>query len=129
MRWVFLPPAEYKRSLGMNYDCGFKVGSNPKWAVMSVNRILSNEIYTGMMVQGINSKINYKIRESRPVPSITAQSGVGCSSHLINTDKLEQVVLETVQTEIRLLVIAENVLNQIYRMAIYGYVGRTHRQG
>lgn len=63
-----LPPAEYKRSLGLNYDCGFKVGSNPKWAVMSINRILSNEIYTGMMVQGINSKINYKIKESRPVP-------------------------------------------------------------
>lgn len=184
-----LPPAEYKRSLGMNYDCGFKVGSNPRWAVMSVNRILSNEIYTGMMVQGINSKINYKIKESRPVPKenwirvsdthdplvsrdtfdkvqnlllfdtrtapnesavyllsglvvcgdcgqnmvrrkrvrgeksysyfhcSTAKSGDGCSSHLINTDKLERVVLETIQTEIRLLVMAENVLNQIDRIS------------
>ena len=63
-----LPPAEYKRSKGMNYDCGFKAGNNPKWAVVSINRILTNEIYTGTMVQGLNSKINYKIKQSRPVP-------------------------------------------------------------
>lgn len=63
-----LPPAEYKRSKGLNYDCGYRTGMNPKWEVVSINRILTNEMYTGTMVQGINRKINYKIRQSRAVP-------------------------------------------------------------
>ena len=42
-----LPPAEYKRSKGLNYDCGYRTGMNPKWEVVSVNRILMNEMYTG----------------------------------------------------------------------------------
>ncbi len=63
-----LPPAEYKRSRQLNYDCGFRSGKNPKWEVVSVNRILSNEIYTGTMVQGKNRKINYKLKISRAVP-------------------------------------------------------------
>ncbi len=63
-----LPPAEYKRSIGLNYDCGYRTGNNPKWEVVSINRILTNEMYTGTMVQGINSKINYKIKQSRAIP-------------------------------------------------------------
>ncbi len=63
-----LPPAEYKRNCQMNYDCGFRSGKNPKWEIVSVNRILTNEIYTGTMVQGINRKVNYRIKLSRPVP-------------------------------------------------------------
>lgn len=184
-----LPPAEYKRSKGMNYDCGFKAGNNPKWAVVSINRILTNEIYTGTMVQGLNSKINYKIKQSRPVPKedwirvsgthepivsretfdkvqrlllvdtrtspeesavylfsglvlcgdcgqnmirrrttrgknvynyfhcSTYKNGDGCSSHLINAEKLEQIVLETIQAQIALLVRAESILKKIDRIS------------
>ena len=32
-----------------------------------MNRILTNELYTGTMVQGKNRKINYKVKECRPV--------------------------------------------------------------
>ena len=62
-----LPPLEYKRSRGMKYNSGFRSGANPKWAVTTVNRILTNELYTGTMVQGKNRKINYKVKECRPV--------------------------------------------------------------
>ena len=62
-----LPPLEYKRSRGMNYNSGFRSGANPKWAVTSINRILTNELYTGMMVQGKNRKINYKVKKSSPI--------------------------------------------------------------
>lgn len=62
-----LPPLEYKRSCGMKYNSGFRSGKNPKWAVTTVNRILTNELYTGTMVQGKNRKINYKVKECRPV--------------------------------------------------------------
>ena len=63
-----LPPAEYKRSCGLNYDCGYRTGRNSKWEVESVKRILINEIYTGTMVQGLNRKISYRIKQSRIVP-------------------------------------------------------------
>ena len=183
-----LPPAEYKRSKGMNYDCGYRTGNNPKWEVVSINRILTNEMYTGTMVQGINSKINYKIKQSRSVPKedwirventheaivektvfdevqrllefdtrtapekrevylfsgliicgdcgqnmirrsstrggkkytyyhcSTYKNGNGCSAHLINADKLEQLVLEAVQVQIGVLIQAERILNQIDRI-------------
>lgn len=183
-----LPPAEYKRSKGLNYDCGYRSGNNPKWEVVSINRILTNEMYTGTMVQGINSKINYKIKQSRAVPKedwirvegtheaivdraifdevqrllqfdtrtapekrevylfsglvvcgdcgqnmvrrrttrgkrqynyfhcSTYKSGNGCSSHLINAEKLEQIVLEAVQQQIELLLQAEEILKKIDRI-------------
>lgn len=63
-----LPPAAYKRHHGFRYDCGFRSGADTKWEVVTVNRLLTNEMYTGMMVQGINSKISYKIKQSNPVP-------------------------------------------------------------
>ena len=183
-----LPPAEYKRSKGFNYDCGFRSGDDPKWEVVSINRILTNEMYTGTMVQGINSKINYKIKQSRAVPKedwirvsdtheaiidravfdevkrllefdtrtapdqnevylfsglivcgdcgqnmvrrtatrnkrkyiyyhcSTYKSGKGCSSHLINADKVEQLVLEAVQVQVELLLKAEHILQSIDRI-------------
>ena len=183
-----LPPAEYKRSKGFNYDCGYRTGNNPKWEVVSINRILSNEMYTGTMVQGINSKINYKIKQSRSVPKeqwvrveqtheaivdkavfdevqrllafdtrtapdkkevypfsglvicgdcgqnmvrrrvtkngkgyiyfhcSTYKGGKGCSAHLINAERLEQVVLEAIHSQIDLIVHAEEILKQIDRI-------------
>ena len=183
-----LPPAEYKRSQGLNYDCGFKSGRNPKWEVVSVNRILTNEMYVGTMVQGFHSKINYKVKRSRAVPKeewirventheaiieksvfdevqrlleydtrtapdqnavypfsglvvcgdcgqsmnrrrvkkgnkqypyfhcSTYKSGNGCTSHLINADKLEAVVLDAVWTQIDLALRAEEILRSIDRI-------------
>ena len=183
-----LPPAEYKRSKGLNYDCGFRSGNNPKWEVVSINRILTNEMYIGTMVQGLRSKISYKVKQSRDVPKeewirventheaiieksvfdqvqrllefdtrtapdqnavylfsgmvvcgdcgqnmnrrrvtkggrkypyfhcSTYKSGNGCGSHLINADKLEAAVLEIVQTQIALVLKAENILKSIDRI-------------
>ena len=61
------PPLEYKRKCGLNFNSGFRSGRNPKWTVVTVNRILHNELYVGTMVQGKNRKINYKVKESRPI--------------------------------------------------------------
>lgn len=60
-----LPPNEYKRASGFNYTCGFRAGLNQKWTVVSVNRILKNESYTGTLIQGKRRKINYKIKKSQ----------------------------------------------------------------
>lgn len=60
-------PFTYKRACGFNYNSGYHISRNPVWNASSVTRILTNESYTGMMVQGLNRKINYKVKESRPV--------------------------------------------------------------
>ena len=61
------PPLEYKRMCGLNFNSGFRSGKKPKWSIFTVNRILKNELYIGTMVQGKNRKINYKVKQSRPV--------------------------------------------------------------
>ena len=183
-----LTPAEYKRSKGFHYDCGFRSGSNPRWEVVSVNRILTNEMYTGTMVQGINSKINYKVKMSRPVPRedwirvsdthkpiisredfekvqklltydtrtapeqesvylfsglivcgdcgqnmvrrsarrgdrkytyyhcSTYKSGKGCNSHLIGTEQIEKIVLDSVRTQIDLVLKADQIVQSMDRI-------------
>ena len=60
-----LPPAEYKKSLGLNYKSGFKSSSSAKWSVVAVNRILTNPIYTGKLIQGKRGTPNYKIKKMR----------------------------------------------------------------
>lgn len=55
--------------LGYNYNSGFRTSTTPSWGAKSVIRILENELYTGVMVQGKNQKINYKVKKSRAVSS------------------------------------------------------------
>ena len=62
-----VPPLEYKRMCGLNFNSGFRSGKNAGWSIMTINRILRNELYIGTMVQGKNRKINYKVKQSRPV--------------------------------------------------------------
>ncbi len=62
-----LTPMEYKRFCGLNYNGGFQISSNPVWHPNTVTRVLKNELYLGTAVQGKNIKINYKVKESKPV--------------------------------------------------------------
>lgn len=54
-------PLEYKKSHGEHYSTGFQAGIVSKWSAVAVKRILTNEIYTGTMVQGKREKVNYKV--------------------------------------------------------------------
>ena len=60
-----LPPAEYKKSLGMKYITGFQASTQAKWSVVTINRILNNPIYIGTLVQGKRGTPNYKIKKMR----------------------------------------------------------------
>ncbi len=60
-----LPPAEYKRSLGLSYKSGFKSKSNSTWTAVAVRRILTNEIYIGNLVQGVRTTPNYKLKNCK----------------------------------------------------------------
>ena len=60
-------PMEYKLMSGMNYRSGFRSDKDPKWNPVGVKRILKNEIYTGVTLQGKRQKINYKVRQCRDI--------------------------------------------------------------
>lgn len=60
-----LPPAEYKKSLGMKYKTGFQASAQAKWSAVTINRILTNPIYIGTLVQGKRGTPNYKIKKMR----------------------------------------------------------------
>lgn len=61
-------PMEYKILSGLNYRSGFRSGSDPKWTHASVLRILRNELYTGVTIQGRRRKVNYKVKMCLDVP-------------------------------------------------------------
>lgn len=46
-----LSPMEYKLSNGENYKCSFKKKETCEWTPTAVRRIVTNPIYTGMLVQ------------------------------------------------------------------------------
>lgn len=60
-----LPPAEYKKSCGLNYKSGFKTSKTTKWSAVAVIRILTNPIYIGTLVQGKRGTPNYKVKKMR----------------------------------------------------------------
>ncbi|GFI56027.1 hypothetical protein IMSAG013_01078 [Clostridiales bacterium] len=60
-----LPPAEYKKSLGMKYKTGFQASTQAKWSAVTINRMLNNPIYIGTLVQGKRGTPNYKIKKMR----------------------------------------------------------------
>lgn len=56
-------PIEYKHMNGEKLQCSFQKKADSKWMANGVNRILRNEIYTGVLLQGKTSSPNYKIRK------------------------------------------------------------------
>ena len=58
-----LSPFEYKKSIGLKFATSFKVNSKAKWSAVATKRILSDETYTGAVVQGKTTTANYKIKK------------------------------------------------------------------
>lgn len=62
-----LTPLQYKRAAGLNCNVGYWKSDNPHWVAPAINRILTNELYIGNLVQGKRRKVNYKVNKYRPV--------------------------------------------------------------
>lgn len=56
-------PVEYKKLHDSKYNTPFKLNPRAKWLPMAVDRILKNEIYTGIMLQGKETTLSYKIKK------------------------------------------------------------------
>lgn len=55
--------AAYKRSIGIKYKTAFQTSSRSKWSPKAVIRILTNELYTGVLIQGRRTTPNYKVKK------------------------------------------------------------------
>lgn len=65
-----LSPLEYKKSRGLPYPKGgFADRPDAKWSPNTIIRILSDETYTGTLVQGKRGALNYKVREIMDKPA------------------------------------------------------------
>lgn len=62
-----LSPMEYKRSLGIRFETSFKVNPKAQWSAKAVSRILTNEIYTGVLIQGKQTTPNHKVKARQAV--------------------------------------------------------------
>ena len=62
-------PTEYKRRKGSNYVNGNADASNAKglWTQSTITKILSNEMYTGTLVQGKSHHVSYKNKKRKKV--------------------------------------------------------------
>ncbi len=58
-----LSPMEYKKACGDKYTTSFQTKMVAKWSPVAVKRILTNEMYTGVMVQGKQEQVNYKVKK------------------------------------------------------------------
>jgi DNA invertase Pin-like site-specific DNA recombinase len=63
-----LSPYEYKLMSGLPYKNPFKVNKIAMWSAGTIERILKNEMYTGVMVQGKSGRINYKLKKLMEKP-------------------------------------------------------------
>lgn len=57
-----LPPLAYKNSIGIRLKTSFDMGGTPEWNPVSVARVLKNELYTGVLIQGRQTTPNYKVK-------------------------------------------------------------------
>lgn len=61
-------PRAYKRIQESNFRSGFDGKGKERWSPLAVRRILSNRMYTGVMIQGKDRKLSYKLTERRRLP-------------------------------------------------------------
>jgi len=55
-------PLEYKKYSGSKYSTAFSANAHTKWNAVAVGRILKNDLYTGVLTQGMSTTPNYKIK-------------------------------------------------------------------
>lgn len=86
-----LSPLEYKKSLGEKFSTGFRTNLTAKWSAVAVKRILTNEIYTGVMVQGKCEKVNYKVNKTVAKPQEEWVRVEGTHEAIISSEDFEIV--------------------------------------
>ncbi len=58
-----LTPMDYKKEHGSAFYTGFKKNLKSEWTHVHILRILSNQVYTGTLIQGKDTTPNYKVKK------------------------------------------------------------------
>jgi len=61
-------PMAYKKAQGLNFSTSFSTSINTKWSAMAILRILKDETYTGVMIQGKVATPNHKVKKKFQKP-------------------------------------------------------------
>ena len=59
-----LSPAEYKKSCGIKYSANLQTKKQAIWSAVAITRILTNESYTGTLIQGKVTTPNYEVNKT-----------------------------------------------------------------
>ncbi|MDR0963737.1 MAG: recombinase family protein, partial [Clostridium sp.] len=81
-----LSPYGYKQIQGEKYQTPFADGGSATWSAVAVERILRNEVYVGMMVQGKVEKVNYKVKNFVKKPAHTWVRVEGTHQAVVSQD-------------------------------------------
>lgn len=96
-----LSPAEYKKSIGLNYKGGYQGSRQALWGSNAIKRILTNEVYLGHMVQGKTEKVNYKIKKRVGKPQTEWTKVENTHEPIISSEDF-QIVQELLKTDGRI---------------------------
>ena len=58
-----LAPMDYKRQQGLRFATPFRIRPRSPWSATAVLRILKNPVYTGILEQGKNTTLSYKVKK------------------------------------------------------------------
>ena len=86
-------PTKYKTQKGSAYFNGMEKSGSGMWNRTTVGRILNNEIYTGVMVQGKRRKLSYKHPQVVEVPADQWIRVEGTHEAIISREEFELVRL------------------------------------
>ena len=86
-----LSPMEYKISKGIKIKSPFRTGICASWSYKAVKRILTNEAYLGVMVQGKKSTPNYKVHVLQEIEESEWVRVEGTHEPLVTYDDFKSV--------------------------------------
>lgn len=84
-------PYTYKKINSSKYTTTFAKEKYPQWSPVAVRRILANEMYTGVMIQGKVKKVSYKLPIRKSVPKSEWVRVEGAVDAIISKELFEKV--------------------------------------
>ena len=84
-----LSPMEYKKSLGVKYSTSFAKPGKTMWSAVAVFRILKDEIYTGVMIQGKCATPNHKVKKRFMKPEADWDRVDGMHESIVSVEDFE----------------------------------------
>lgn len=95
-----LSPMEYRKMQGEKFQTSFATDVKAKWSPVAVKRILTNENYTGTLVQGKAEILNYKVKKAVRKPEEAWTKVQNAQEAIISKEDFE-IVQELLKVDIR----------------------------